>query len=80
MSSESDHGGSPRQKLVEKDGGESKPSNSLTNFIQSEISILRERYLIATDCTLSDPVYEGMVRGMTKFFGSLEILIEILCL
>jgi hypothetical protein len=52
------------------------PRTSLARFIQSELSVLKERYLLSVDETLSDPVYEGMISGMSKFFACLERILK----
>ena len=39
----------------------------LPSFITQELAVLKERILLATDETLQDPVFEGMVREMIIF-------------
>jgi hypothetical protein len=40
---------------------------SLSSLVKQELAILRERYLFATDETLQDPVFDGMVRQLNGF-------------
>jgi hypothetical protein len=56
-------------------------SMSLAALLKQELSILRERYLFATDETLQDPVFDGMVRQFNAFhdcLASIESRVNVL--
>jgi hypothetical protein len=40
---------------------------SLASLIKQELAVLRERYILATDETLQDPVFEGIIRDFHAF-------------
>lgn len=47
-------------------------SKSFTELLKEELSILREKYLFATDETLQDPVFHGVVRDFETFSDCLS--------
>ena len=45
-------------------------------LIKSELKILREKYLFATDETTHDPVFDGMLRSFNSFESCLNVLLQ----
>jgi hypothetical protein len=50
-------------------------TQSLTELLREELLILREKYLFATDATLQDPVFEGMLREFNIFHNALSSIL-----
>jgi len=61
---------SEKRNLVES------PEISLADIVKTEIAYIKERYLYSTDPTLSDPVFEGMVRSLNSFYACIDRLLE----
>ena len=47
---------------------------SFSTLVKAELAVLREKYLFAVDESISDPVFEGMLRSFSSFQKALEVL------